>query len=385
VLINNTAVVIQTTTTLASALNPSNYGQSVTFTAAVSSAKGTPTGTVIFYNGSNVLGSVMLADGGASFSISSLSAGTHSITAAYQRSGNFAPSTAVLKQVVNGNGPFPTKTKLATSGSPSSAGQSVTFTAAVTSANGATPNGDLVTFYDGSVELGTGITALGVATFTTSSLTPGKHTIKATYAGGGRFEASTGTIAQVVGKYTTTTTLAGNPNPAAYGQPVTYTATVTSTGPTTPTGHVKFTSLGLAPLIGGVATYTKKLVLAGTHLITAEYEGDDVSAPSTSAVLEELVNPALTTTVLTSSVNPSSSGQSVTFTATVTSSTGLDSFGSVTFTAGSTALGTVELSGTVAYISTATLPVGSTKITATYSGAKGFTGSSKSLTQKVSP
>ena len=78
------------------------------------------------------------------------------------------------------------------------------------------------------------------------------------------------------------------------------------------------------PLVGGAATYTKTKVRVGTHAITAEYLGDSDSAPSTSPVLEEVVNPASTTTVLTSSADPSSVGQNVTFTATVTSSTGLD-------------------------------------------------------------
>jgi hypothetical protein len=377
---------IATATSLASSLNPSLSGQSVTFAVTITSASGTPTGTVIFYNGSSVLGSVTLASGSGSLSTSSLSAGSHLITATYQGSGAFASSTsAVLDQVVNGKGVFSTTTKLSTSGSPSSAGQSVTFTATVISINGSIPNGETVTFYDGSTELGTGITAGGAATFTTSSLAPGKHTIEATYSGDATFKGSNGTIAQVVGKYASTTTLAGNPNPAAYGQAVTYTATVTSSGPNTPTGDVRFTGVGVAPLVGGVATYTKKGITAGTHAVTAEYEGDSNSAPSTSPVLEEVVNPASTTTVITSADNPSSSGVNVTFTATVTSSTGLAPFGTVTFTAGSATLGKVVVTDTVASISTTTLPVGSTKITATYSGAAGFRSSSAFLTQKVNP
>jgi hypothetical protein len=148
---------------------------------------------------------------------------------------------------------------------------------------------------------------------------------------------------------------------------------------------VILTGIGDVPLINGVATFTKSLVSVGTHPITAEYMGDDEFAKSTSPVLEEVVNPASTTSVLTSSANPSSPGQSVTFTVTVTSSTGLDPFGMVTFTAGSTTLGTVALKDTIASISTATLPVGSTTIAATYSGADGFTGSAASLIQVVQP
>lgn len=93
--------------------------------------------------------------------------------------------------------------------------------------------------------------------------------------------------------------------------------------------------------------------------------------------------PASTTTELTSSANPSSVGQTVTFTATLTSSAGVNPFGTVTFTAGDTTLGTVALSSGAASISTASLPGGSTLITATYNGADSFTGSSASLTQVV--
>jgi hypothetical protein len=84
--------------------------------------------------------------------------------------------------------------------------------------------------------------------------------------------------------------------------------------------------------------------------------------------LEQVVNPVSTTTAITSSANPSSPGQSVTFTATVTSSTGAHATGTVTFTAGGAVLGSVALSGIHASISTAALPEGATTITATYNG-----------------
>ncbi len=477
VLLNNTKPGKPTTTTVASSPNPSVFGQAVTLTAAVSSASGTPVGTVVFFDGSTALGSATLASGSASISISSLSAGSHSITAAYQGSGGFGPSTSSpLNQVVNpattttslvssanparvrqsvtytatvtsqcggaatgtvtfqdggatiatvalsgnqaayrtsypvagihsitatyssdannggsmssalteeiGKVHFPSETTLATSGSPSFVGQPVTFTATVTSIYGAIPDGELVTFYDGSPEIGTGTTARGVATFTTSSLTGKTHFIKATYAGDATFAPSTGSVKQVVDKDPTTTALVSSLNPSTYGQAVTFTATITSTGPNTPTGSVKFGGLGYAPLSGGVAALTKTWLNAGTYAITAEYEGDSASAPSTSSVLNQVVNPASTTTAITSSANPSSPGETVTFTATVTSSTGAHATGTVTFTAGATTLGTVALNGVIASISTATLPVGSTIITATYNGATDFTGSSASLTQK---
>ena len=99
-----------TNSTVVSSLNPSNYGQSVTFTAtvvAVSPGTGTPTGTVDFKDGATVIASAVALSGGqAGFSTSSLSASTHSITAVYNGDGNFnatgtGGSTATaLSQVV---------------------------------------------------------------------------------------------------------------------------------------------------------------------------------------------------------------------------------------------------------------------------------------------
>jgi hypothetical protein len=76
----------------------------VTFSAGVnaqSPRSGTPTGTVTFMDGSNVLGMGTLSDGVATFSTTTLSIGTHSITAVYGGDDNITTSTsAVLKQKV---------------------------------------------------------------------------------------------------------------------------------------------------------------------------------------------------------------------------------------------------------------------------------------------
>ncbi len=95
-----------TATSLISSLNPSTFGQTVTFTATVTSQGflGTPTGTVTFLDGTTILGSSSLNSSGvAIFSISSLAVGTHSITATYNGDSNFTSSTSpVLSQVVQG-------------------------------------------------------------------------------------------------------------------------------------------------------------------------------------------------------------------------------------------------------------------------------------------
>src|ERR1039457_5560452 len=132
------------------------------------------------------------------------------------------------------------KTTLTTSGSPSSVGQPVTFTAMVTPNDSHIPDGEQVMFYDGTTTLGSVTLTGGVASYTTSSLTAKSHYIQAIYGGDPVILPSTGHLRQVVNKFPTTTALNSTPNPASYGQPVTFTATVTPTGPYPLTGKVVF-------------------------------------------------------------------------------------------------------------------------------------------------
>ena len=94
--------------------------------------------------------------------------------------------------------PEPTKIALTSSGNPSTSGQAVTFTATTSSARGPVPNGQTITFYDGKKELGTGTVASGSASFTTSSLTVGTHTIKAKFDGAPFYKQASATVKQVV-------------------------------------------------------------------------------------------------------------------------------------------------------------------------------------------
>lgn len=91
-----------TTTSLASSLNPSAYGQGVIFTATVTSGGGIPAGSVQFYADGSPLGSpVTLVGGIATATTSALSVGSHPITATYSGSAHYTASTsAVLTQIV---------------------------------------------------------------------------------------------------------------------------------------------------------------------------------------------------------------------------------------------------------------------------------------------
>ena len=178
-----------TTTSVTSSKNSSTFGQSVTFTATVTPASGSiPNNeTVTFYdNGASIgTGATSGGNGTATFTTSSLTAGSHPITATYGGDSNFSSSTGSLTgnpQVVN---QASTTTSVTSSKNSSTFGQSVTFTATVTPASGSIPNNETVTFYDNGASIGTGATSggNGTATFTTSSLTAGSHPITATYGG----------------------------------------------------------------------------------------------------------------------------------------------------------------------------------------------------------
>ena len=203
--ITPTAAKATSSTTLTSSMNPSSFGQPVIFTATVSSAAGgSPTGTVTFYNGANSLGTAVLnATGQALFSTTTLTLGQHSITAVYGGDSEFSGNTsAVLTQTVN-NALIATIMTLASSLNPSTVAQSVTFTATITVTSGTgTPTGT-VTFTDGATTLGTGtLNVSGQASYTTSSLAQGTHSITAQYGGDSTYASSTSAaLLQVVNAY----------------------------------------------------------------------------------------------------------------------------------------------------------------------------------------
>ncbi|MGB8007890.1 MAG: Ig-like domain repeat protein [Terriglobales bacterium] len=290
--LNQVVTTATTTTSLASSMNPATINEYVTYTATVASKYGgAATGTAIFQDGGVQVAVVTLSGNQAAYTTNYSTVSTHTITVTYSGDANNAGSLSapLVEQVIQG---LTTKTIVTTSGSPSFVGEPVTFTATVKPKQGAIPDGELVTFYDGKTAIGTGTTASGVATFVTSSLKAETHTIKAAYPGDETFEPSAGSVKQVVDKYPTTTALSSSLNPSDYGQAVTFTATVTSSGPT-PIGKVVFKNgtkvMGSAALSGGVATLTTSKLAVGSYSITAEYLGDANSAESTSPVLDQVV------------------------------------------------------------------------------------------------
>ena len=137
------------------------------------------------------------------------------------------------------------------------------------------------------------------------------------------------------------------------------------------------------PQTSSSATLSLTTLAVGTHTITARYSGDTNYSADTSAAVAVTVNPAVSATAATSSVNPSFAGQSVTLTVNVTSNRPTPT-GNVTFTSGSTTLATVALSGgSAAYTTTSFDTVGTKAITASYSGDANTEASSTSLSQVI--
>jgi hypothetical protein len=194
-----------------------------------------------------------------------------------------------------------------------------------------------------------------------------------------------------VNKAATSTSLVSSLNPSAYGRPLTFTATVKPATSGLPSGTVSFkegtVSIGTGTLSNGKALITRSNLAARTHTVTAYYFGDANYTGSTSSALTQNITKAGTFATVYSSLNPSHSGNSVTFTALLRSSTTGTPTGIVTFKDGINTLGTGTLNSVgKASVAISTLTVGSHSITVVYTGSANFTGStSPTLTQTVNP
>jgi hypothetical protein len=377
---NFTITKATSSTAVVSSLASSVYGQSVTFTATVSSSAGTPTGTVTFTDGATTIGSAPLNGGVATLSTATLAAGAHTITASYGGAADYFGSSNSTSQSV---ATATTASTLSSSPNPSSPGQMVNFVATVISQYGGLVTGT-VSFKKGQQILGTAtVLANGTATLPLSTLGNGSTIVSAIYEGDTNNVGSTSpSVTQnvVPPAAPTTTTISSSLNPSIVGQSVTLTVTVSSNTAGTITGTVDFkrgqTVLYTATLVNGQATYTTTSLPQGTLSLFAAYSGDAQYIASASPTLTQVVTQATTSTTLASSPNPSAGGQLVTMTATITPSTLVTPIsGTVTFRRGSTVLGTAPVSGGQAAFTTTTLPAGASNLTAIYSGDATYVGS----------
>ena len=249
---------------------------------------------------------------------------------------------------------------------------------------------------------GTSATSLVTSTSCTDSSVPDGSWTYTVVAVLGNWTASSAPSSAVPVSNTvgSSTTVASSANPSVTGQKVTYTATV-SAGTAVPTGPVTFKDGGVAITCSGgsqsldssgKATCDVTYTSAGSHTVTASYAGAGVVTGSTSDPLSQRVDKAPTTTSLSSSTNPSTTGQTVTFTATVAptgSGAGVPT-GTVSFADGPNGLACAGGANQTLSAGKATCQVafasvsGSRSITATYAGNADFaTSTSTAVSQGV--
>jgi hypothetical protein len=185
----------------AGAISPAFSSGTTSYSSAVPSAttSTTITPTAEDPNATITVNGTPVASGTASPSIP-LTAGANTINIAVT---SVDGVTLTYQDIITPGG-YNTTTALSSSNLNSNLNASVTFTAMVTSTTGPTSPTGTVAFMDGANLLGTGTLSstsatVSKATYTTSALTAGTHSITATYAANGGFNASNATaISQVV-------------------------------------------------------------------------------------------------------------------------------------------------------------------------------------------
>ncbi|MET7934021.1 Ig-like domain-containing protein [Streptomyces sp. NPDC005322] len=330
----------------------------------------------------------MDGSGQACVSTSAIPVGTHAVTATYSGNTDIAGSAGTGSVTV---GQAPSTTTVTATPNPAGCGQPVILCAHVATSSSCPLTPGTVTFVvSGGPTLTANVDAAGNACVSTSAIPVGTHTVTATYSGSTGVAGSTGNTTVTVNQASSATALTISPSTAVCSGPVQLCAQVTSSCPVTP-GTVTFVITGgptlTAPVnAGGQACVTTTAAGVGPHAVTATYSGNTGVAASSAGGSFTVIK-ANTTTTLTSSPNPSTPGQTVTFTATVAAvppATGTPT-GTVTFTisGGPTLTGTLNGSG-VATASTNALTAGPHTVTATYNGDTCFnTSTSNTITQNV--
>ena len=254
-------------------------------------------------------------------------------------------------------------------------GVSVTASSGLTSPTGTVAVSDGVDSCSLTLAPAGGTTATGSCAVSFS--TAGNRTLTAQYQGGGTFCRSSATEPhQVLAATTSTAITADSPDPSLRGQPVTVSYSVTSPSPGIPIGNVTVTD-GIDTCIGTVATGSCNLAFStvGTRSLTATYAGDASFSGSVSATEPHQVNPAATTTSISTDLpDPSLVGQPVTvaYTVAIMAPGAGTPTGNVTVSDGvDSCVGTVAAGSCNLAFST----VGTRSLTATYAGDASFNGS----------
>ena len=361
------------------------YGSQFTVAAA-----GLGTGAITYTSDGVVCTNVL-----ATYTV--IGSGTCVVTASQAADTNYvAASTSANVTATNANSSM--SLALTTGTDPSTYGQSVTFTATLTSDTGLAKRKNAhkkPLNFSGNVtwSANTGCADSAVsgypatATCTTTALAAGSDSVVATFAGDANHTGTSATLGQTVNPAANTVTFT-TPAPASAEYGSTFTVAAAGLG----TGAISYTSDGVVCSNSG-ATYTM-LQGSGTCTVTASQAADNNYLTASASESVTAAN-AQTTVGVATSGSPSSYGQSVTFTATLTSDTGLarrknthkkpmNFSGNVTWSANTgCAASAVSSYPATATCTTTALPVGSDTVTATYAGDANHGGGSGSVAQTV--
>jgi hypothetical protein len=278
-----------TSTVLTQDASSTKAGQSWTLKATVTSASGTPSGSVVFVADGVTLGNAPVVNGVASLTASIANAGLSSISATFVGSGGFANSVAgsISHTVVRGQ----TKTEIVSDHPGSVYGQTVSFNITVSALSPAAgqPAGSVNVLADGT-PLGTVTLGSGRATFETAALRAGLHSITATYGGDGNFEASTASAIQQTIAKAHTEIDARNVTPIVVGAAtfINVSVNVSASPSLLPSGNVSVSERGrildTQSLNGGVATLSIASLPAGDYTLIVNYDGNADFEPSSVPV-----------------------------------------------------------------------------------------------------
>lgn len=363
--------------------------QSVTFTATLTPLQQIPvSGTITFSSNGGVIGTGTLNGSEvATVTTTALPVGTDNITASFTSDGVTQSATSnIYPQVVNPDG---VTLNVMASSNPATFGAPLTLTATGSGTNG--PLTGNVQFNDtfGGVTstIGTGTFSSGIAATTTTALQPGVHSVVAAYQGDANDAAVTSAPTTFSVKRQTNTVVTATPGTQVSLAPVTVTATVSNNTTTAyATGTVTFfdgtTQIGTGTLNGsGVATLTLQSLAVGTHSLTAQYAGDSLNLPSTTAnPFTETVNLRQTTTDLSTTASSLSGGQQLTLISVVHTMGGpVVPTGNVVFYTGSAVLATQALDGNGVATVTVLLTTPTAALTAVYSGDTNYASSTSAV------
>jgi hypothetical protein len=371
-----------TTTITADTPDPSTPSQSVAVSVTVSGSGATPTGTVSI-TGADTNCSITLSSGSGTCNVVFNTAGIKTLTAAYSGDGNYVASSDTESHTVNPLPGAPSTTSIiAHTPNPSTPGQAVTVNVSVSGA-GAAPTGTVdITGADNNCTL---TLSGGSGSCNVVFSTTGHKILTALYNGDTTYASSSDTEGHDV---VTTTALtitnitADTPDPSIPGQVVDVEVTVTGSG-TYPTGTVDITGADTNCTItlgaDGHGTCNVVFATAGPKTLTAVYNGN-INYSSSSDTESHTVSTGLaaTATTITSNVpDPSTPGQAVVVSVTV-SGAGLPApTGTVDITGADTNC-SILLAGGIGSCSVIFNTTGHKTLTATYSGDWKYAPSSSS-------